>query len=76
MGQWLYYPPKEGMLQIFIALKNPSPSAGIIPMILPSNGKHASHYTNEDDFITLKNPLSLAGFEPVNFGSNGKYTGH
>jgi hypothetical protein len=36
-------PPKEGMLWIFIALKNPSPSAGFEPVNHGSNGKHASH---------------------------------
>jgi hypothetical protein len=40
---------KEGMLQIFIALKNPLPSAGFEPMSLGSIGKHTSHYTTEDD---------------------------
>jgi hypothetical protein len=43
------YPPKEGVLRIFVALKNPSASAGIERVNLVSNGKHASHYTTEDD---------------------------
>jgi hypothetical protein len=30
------FPPKEGVLQIFIALKNPSPSAGFHPRTLDS----------------------------------------
>jgi hypothetical protein len=42
-------PPKEGVLRIFIALKNPSPSAGFEPTDLGANGKHANHYTTEDD---------------------------
>jgi hypothetical protein len=40
-------PPKERVLLIFIALKNPSPSAGFEPANLESNGKHANHYTIE-----------------------------
>jgi hypothetical protein len=28
LGLRLYFPPKEGVLRIFIALKNPSPSTG------------------------------------------------
>jgi hypothetical protein len=37
-------PPKEGVLRIFIALKNPSLRPGE-PANHPSNGKHADHYT-------------------------------
>jgi hypothetical protein len=40
-------PPKEGVLWIFIALKNPSSSAGIEPAELGSNVKYANHYTTE-----------------------------
>jgi hypothetical protein len=40
--------PKEGVLRIFISLKNPMPSAGFEPANLGSNGKHATHYTTED----------------------------
>jgi hypothetical protein len=36
-------PPKECVLRIFNALKNPSPSAGFEPVNLGSNGKHANH---------------------------------
>jgi hypothetical protein len=43
------FPPNEGVLRIIIALKNSSPSAGIEPAKLKSNGKHASHYTTKDD---------------------------
>jgi hypothetical protein len=39
---------KEGVLRIFIALKNPSPSAGSEHANLESNGKQANHYTTED----------------------------
>jgi hypothetical protein len=42
-------PPKESVVRIFIALKNPSHSAGIEPLKLLSSGKHPSHYTTEDD---------------------------
>jgi hypothetical protein len=34
---------KEGVLRIFIALKNPSPSAGFDPANLGSKSKHANH---------------------------------
>jgi hypothetical protein len=41
-------PLKEGVLWIFIALKNPSPSVGSEPANLGSNGKHANNQTPED----------------------------
>jgi hypothetical protein len=41
-------PPKEGVLRIFIACKNLSPSAGIETANL---SKHASHYTTKDDHL-------------------------
>jgi hypothetical protein len=37
------------VLRIFIALKNPSPSAGFEPASVAPNGKHVNHYTIEDD---------------------------
>jgi hypothetical protein len=41
---------KEGVLRIFIAIKNPSPSAGFEPANVVFNGKHVSHYlTTADD---------------------------
>jgi hypothetical protein len=40
-------PPKEVVLRIFIALKNPSSSAGFEAANLGSSGKHANHYTTE-----------------------------
>jgi hypothetical protein len=46
-------PPREGVLRIFIALKNPSPSAGFEPANLESNIKHANHYATEDDLVTV-----------------------
>jgi hypothetical protein len=42
-------PPKESLQQIFIAIKNPSPSAVFEPANLGSNDKHANHYTAEDN---------------------------
>jgi hypothetical protein len=36
-------PPKEGELRIFIAFKNPSPSACSEPANFGSNDKHANH---------------------------------
>jgi hypothetical protein len=48
-GRRLYFPPKEGVTRIFVALRNPSPSAGFEPANLGSDGKHANHYTTEDN---------------------------
>jgi hypothetical protein len=42
-------PQKEVMLQIFIALKNPSLSASSEHTNLGSNGKHNNHYTTDND---------------------------
>jgi hypothetical protein len=42
--------PKEGVLRICIALKNPSPSAGFELADLGFNSKHANHCTNEDGY--------------------------
>jgi hypothetical protein len=39
--------PKEGVLRICIALKNPSPRPGFKPATLGSSGKHTNHYTTE-----------------------------
>jgi hypothetical protein len=36
-------PPKEGVLRIFITVKNASPSAGSEPSNIGSDGKHAKH---------------------------------
>jgi hypothetical protein len=36
-------PPKEGVLRIFIALKNPSPSAEFEPANVGSSGKYANY---------------------------------
>jgi hypothetical protein len=47
-------PPKEGVLRIFITLKNASPSAGSEPSNLGSNGKHANHYITEKNGRWIK----------------------
>jgi hypothetical protein len=47
---------KEGVLRIFIALKNPSHSAGYEPANVWSNVKHTHCYTTEDDlFLPMLN---------------------
>jgi hypothetical protein len=42
-------PPKEVVLRIHIALKNPFLSSGLEPANIWSNGKHDNHYTIEKD---------------------------
>jgi hypothetical protein len=41
--------PKEGVLRIFIALKNPSSSARFEPENSGLNDKHDNHYTTDGD---------------------------
>jgi hypothetical protein len=41
--QQLYFPPKEVVLRILIALKNPLSSAGFGPANLGSVGKHDNY---------------------------------
>jgi hypothetical protein len=53
------YPQKEVLLQIFMALENPLPSAGFESADLESNDRHANHCTTEDDFHTLRTKLKL-----------------
>jgi hypothetical protein len=48
------FPPKEGVLRIFVALKNPLPSVGFQPANIGSRGKHANHHTTEDDWNNVK----------------------
>jgi hypothetical protein len=43
-------PPKEGVLRIIIAFKNPSLAAGFECVNFGSNDKHTNHYTTENDF--------------------------
>jgi hypothetical protein len=47
------------MLQIFIALTNPSFLAGFEPTNLGSNGKHDNCYTTEKDINNVKNESQL-----------------
>jgi hypothetical protein len=47
-GRRLYFLCVEGVLRIFIALKNPSSLAGFEPANLGSKGKHANYYTTEE----------------------------
>jgi hypothetical protein len=49
MGRRLNFPPKEVVLLIFIAHKNPSLSARFEPSNPGFNGKHDNHYTTEND---------------------------
>jgi hypothetical protein len=39
------------VLRIFIALKNPTLSAGFEPANLSSNGKHDNHYIPDNDSL-------------------------
>jgi hypothetical protein len=43
------FPPKEGVLRIYIALKYPFTSTGIEPAKLWFNRKHVNQQTSEDD---------------------------
>jgi hypothetical protein len=52
-GNGFISPLKEGVLRIFNALKNPSPSAGNKSPNLWSNGKHASHYIKDNTAVLL-----------------------
>jgi hypothetical protein len=38
---------EEGVLRIFIALKNPSPWLGFEPASCGSSGQHTNHYTTK-----------------------------
>jgi hypothetical protein len=48
-------PLKNGVLRTSIVPKSPSPSAGSQPANLGSNGKHAKHYTTDDELVKLTN---------------------
>jgi hypothetical protein len=50
-GRRLYFPSEGRRAVDFMALKNPSPSAGFEPANLESNFKHANHLTTEDDKV-------------------------
>jgi hypothetical protein len=54
MGPSRFTPhPKEGVLRIFIALKNPSPWPGFEPATLGSSSKHTNHYITEVTYLSL-----------------------
>jgi hypothetical protein len=42
---------EEGVLRIFIALKNPSPWPGYEPATFGSSGKHTNHYTTKETIV-------------------------
>jgi hypothetical protein len=42
---------KEGVLRIFIALKNPSPWPGFEPATFGSSGQHTNHYTTKATIV-------------------------
>jgi hypothetical protein len=44
---------EEGVLQICIALKNPSPGPGFEPATFGSSGQHTNHYTTKVTQITF-----------------------
>jgi hypothetical protein len=56
----LYFPPKEVVLRIFIALENPSPSVGIEPANLGSSGctVHFTDLQYTADVVLYINVLS------------------
>jgi hypothetical protein len=52
-------PPKEGVLRIFITLKNASPSAELEPANLGSNGKHANHLLPRTTFVNILHTFKM-----------------
>jgi hypothetical protein len=57
--------PKEGVLRIFIALKNPSPWPGFEPATFVPSGKHTNHCANEATNLVSK---SFRGNVQTEFG--------
>jgi hypothetical protein len=59
-----FFPLKEVMLQIFIAVTNPSSSTGFEPVNLGSSGKHSNHLTTKNNKmhvgLHVKCPLLLS----------------
>jgi hypothetical protein len=53
MGRRLYFPSEGNRAADFMALENPSFSAGFEPANLESNDKHYNHYTAENDYGTI-----------------------
>jgi hypothetical protein len=67
MGPSRLLPVREdGVLRIFIALKNPSPWPGFEPATFGSSGKHTSHYT------TKTTVCKLTGFKFMSFQHTNK----
>jgi hypothetical protein len=52
-------------LRIFIVLKNSSPSAAFEHTNLGAKGKHADHYTTEDDSLPLWPYIRLRNLDHV-----------
>jgi hypothetical protein len=52
----------EGVLGIFIALKNPSPWPGSEPATFGSSGKHTKHYTTKATYLWV---LHLDNFKTL-----------
>jgi hypothetical protein len=48
------FPLQKGVLRIFIAIENLSPSAWFEPANLRSSGKHDNHYTTKDDCVSYE----------------------
>jgi hypothetical protein len=48
----LYFPSEEGVLRIFITLKNPSPWPGYEPATFGSSGQHTNHCTTKETWST------------------------
>jgi hypothetical protein len=55
-------PPKEVVLRIFIALKNPSLSVGFEPANLESNGKLDNHYTLRTTSVKLTVSITYCSY--------------
>jgi len=54
-------PPKEGVLRIFISLKQSISSVGSEPANLGSNCKHANHYTAGNDAEPFSDVRQIGG---------------
>jgi len=59
---WYERLPREIVLRIFVAFKNPSPSVEFEPVILGSNGKNDNSYTTGNDQMCLGR---VANLEPI-----------
>ena len=59
-------PPKEGVLRIFFALKNPTASAGFEPANLGTKGQHATSRPPKPIIYSGKNCFSVKMLYPRN----------